>query len=251
VNVKTCFICLAAAFFVISCSGVSKPFKPVSYENPEDRQLNLIIFLQGRGGNLKCLFGGHTCFEKEGFISEIRDRNLPFDMIAPNAHFGYYRNQDLVRRIKEDIIQPAQAKGYEKIWLVGVSMGGLGSLFYFEKYPNDIEGVILLGPYLSKGKVINDIKNQGGLASWKPGEYDPVKEWDRFIWEFLKQQTMDKPSAHSLYLGLGTNDYYYTTQKLLAESMPQDHVVETDGRHSFTSFKKIWDQFLDQQILTY
>ena len=50
---------------------------------------------------------------------------LPYDMVAPNAHFGYYFGETLVNRLKVDIIDPSKVKGYENVWLVGASMGGL------------------------------------------------------------------------------------------------------------------------------
>jgi hypothetical protein len=50
---------------------------------------NMIIFLRGRGES-------HEDFAKKGFVDAIKRRQLPYDMIAPNAHFGYYMGETLV-----------------------------------------------------------------------------------------------------------------------------------------------------------
>jgi hypothetical protein len=72
-------------------------------------QKNLIVFLRGRGGS-------YEDFVDKGFVDAISDRKLPYDMIVPNAHFGYYFGETLVGRLKAGIIDPARAEGYEEIW---------------------------------------------------------------------------------------------------------------------------------------
>ncbi|MGE5173202.1 MAG: hypothetical protein ACM3MD_05175 [Betaproteobacteria bacterium] len=51
-------------------------------------------------------------------------------MIVVNAHMGYYLNGTVFTRLKEDVIEPAKARGYDQIWLVGNSLGGYGSISY-------------------------------------------------------------------------------------------------------------------------
>ena len=68
-------------------------------------------------------------FVREGF--EKAGQRLGFDTIMVDAHFGYYMKRSLIPALDEDIIQPALEAGYENIWLLGVSMGGFGSLLYF------------------------------------------------------------------------------------------------------------------------
>ena len=56
-------------------------------------------------------------------------------MIAVNGHLGYYFTRSLIKRIKEDVLDPAFARGYKEIWFVGTSVGGLGSMLYANDYP--------------------------------------------------------------------------------------------------------------------
>ena len=89
----------------------------------------LLIMLPGRGDRA-------SSFVTAGFV-DIADRHQ-FDVLAVDAHFGYYAERILVERLHEDIIAPAKARGYENIWLLGISMGGLGALLYAAEYPNEI-----------------------------------------------------------------------------------------------------------------
>ena len=229
-------------------SGKS-PLETLSYQSIPEKNKNLIVFLRGMGGTLNCPIAGHKCFETEGFVEAVKKRGLPYDMVAPNAHFGYYEDRTLEERLTEDVIKPAKASGYEKIWLVGVSMGGFGSILYLKNHTEDITGVLTLGPFLGYQSIIDEISKAGGLKQWTPGPYDKDEDWQRMLWDWLKQYNGKLDGRPPIYLGIGDDDPYYVGQELLASYLPQDRVIVTDGGHRFSTFKKIWDIFLDNQIL--
>jgi len=54
-------------------------------------------------------------------------------MVAADLHLAYLQGGTMIKRLYEDIISPAQKQGYKKIWLVGISPGGLNSLLYLKK----------------------------------------------------------------------------------------------------------------------
>jgi len=246
----TIYAVLLSVMFLAGCFGSCKtPLEVLKYESTPDRNKNLIVFLRGMGGTLNCFFDGHECFEKEGFVEAVRIRGLSYDMIAPNTHFGYYNDRTLMTRLKEDIIQPAKAKKYEKIWLVGTSMGGLGSILYLKDYEKNIDGVLLLGPFLGEKLIIDEIYSAGGIAYWEPGDYDEEDDWQRMLWHWLKEYNRHGNIHPPIYLGIGKEDFYYRAQKLLASSLSPGHVIEVNGKHRFSTFKRIWDIFLDRQIL--
>lgn len=248
--ISTAVIFLAG--FLLGCVGSTKvPVETLWYESKPDLKPNLIIYLRGMGGATNCFLNPHQCFEEKGFVSVIRERNLPFDMVSPNLHYGYYRDRSFVKRLKEDVINPAKAKGYEKIWIVGVSMGALGSIFYIKDHPGDIDGVVALAPFLGDDEILDEIIENGGLRNWDSGEYDKVKEWQRDIWRFLKDYEHDNPEQAPIYLGIGNKDLYIKGQKLLAEYLQPERVLEIEGKHRYATFKTMWDMFLDQDILNH
>ena len=236
-------VIMAAALVAVSCSG-KKPLATLTYESEPLRNKGLIVFLQGMGGTTSCFIAGHKCFASEGFVEAVRARGLPYDMVAPGAHFGYYKDRTLEQRLRTDVILPAMTRGYERIWLVGVSMGGLGSILYMRQHPEDVDGVLTLGPFLGYDRIIDEIIDAGGVSRWQPGETDTNKDWQRGIWYWLKQRNR-QPDAAPLFLGYGTGDPYVRAHELLAADLPAERSIAVSGGHSFATFKKIWEMFLD------
>ncbi|MEW6672436.1 MAG: alpha/beta hydrolase [Thermodesulfobacteriota bacterium] len=247
------FLRTATALIAFLCSGCMgnghKPMETLTYAEPAGNK-QLIVFLRGLGGTWRCFWEPHKCFETEGLVEAVRERKLPFDMVAPNAHFGYYKDRTIDDRLMQDVIRPAKAKGYEKIWLAGVSMGGLGSILFLRNHPKYIDGVLLLGPYLGDASIADEISKAGGLMQWSPGLYDGQKDWQRLIWDWLKQYCAKPDGRTPIYLGVGNDDQYYDVQKLLADSLPANRVIAVEGGHSPATFKKIWQIFLDKHVLS-
>ncbi|MCB2215234.1 alpha/beta fold hydrolase [Desulfofustis glycolicus] len=224
------------------CS-TNAPLRTLYYqaENPS-RGKTMVIFLRGRGGS-------HEDFADEGFVDAVRERRLPVDMVAPNAHFGYYMGETLIPRLKEDVIGPARRDGYEQFWLVGVSMGGLGALLYAREHPDDVSGVCVISPFLGWSSILNEINEAGGIRSWEPGSYDSDKDWQRMLWHWLQQGAAGNQELPLLYLGYGTEDPYLKGQTLLATILPADRVFAIPGNHTAKTMKEVWLHFLDQGIL--
>jgi pimeloyl-ACP methyl ester carboxylesterase len=238
------FICVAVVSLLLGgCALFGRaPLHFLTYpglEEPLDEK-RLIVFMRGLGGS-------HESFEKEGLVDDIRDRNMPYDMAAPNAHFGYYLGRTLIDRMKADLIDPAKAEGYEEIWLIGFSMGGLGSLLYLREHPDDIQGVYLIAPFLSLGFIQNEIIKAGGLRQWDPGEYDPEDDWQRALWHWLKDEVADNPEMN-IYISYGTEDTYVKGQQLLAEVLPPDRVTALTGGHNYETFRTLWQALLDSGV---
>ena len=245
---KRCLtLILSIAMIVVGCSG-KKPLRILTYESEPLRNKGLIVFLQGLGGTTNCFTAGHKCFEAEGFVEAVRIRELPYDMAAPGTHFGYYKDRTLGERLRTDVILPAKERGYERIWLVGVSMGGLGSLLYKKHHPQDVDGVLALGPFVGYDKILDEIISAGGVQQWQPGRFDENKDWQRMMWQWLKERE-GKENPAPIFLGYGTKDPYVKGHKLLASTLPPEHVISVRGWHSFSTFRKIWEIFLDRGYL--
>lgn len=237
------------AFFIGGCSSGRKPLQTLTYSSTAERSKHLIVFLRGMGGAWGCLIEPHKCFETLGFVEAVQEKRLPFDMVAPDLNFTYYEKRTLVERLTQDVIKPAKAVGYEKIWLVGVSMGGLGAILYRVKAAEPVDGVLLLGPYLGEPSILAEISKVGGLKKWNPGPYGGEKDWQRMVWDGLKQAGEHPDEPIPLYLGVGLDDLFYEGQKLLADALPPDRVIAVSGGHKLSTFKKIWDIFLDRNML--
>lgn len=224
------------------CAWFAKAPMDVLYYRADENssQVNLFVFMRGMGGS-------HRSFEREGLVDDVRTRNLPFDMAAPNAHFGYYSGRSLIKRLKADVIDPARLHSQDHIWLVGFSMGGLGSLLYLREQPNDIDGICLVSPFLGYDAIIEEIQVAGGVRSWSPGVYDPEEDWERMLWHWIKENVAnDQPAP--VYLAYGEEDKYVKAHDLLAAVLPANRVVHLHGGHNYETFKALWDRFLESEI---
>jgi pimeloyl-ACP methyl ester carboxylesterase len=216
----------------------------------------LVVFLHGNGDR-------NSVFNDEGFVDAVREHGLTCDVISVDAHIGYYVNGTILTRLKEDVIDPARTKGYQHIWLVGNSLGGFGALSYAQKYPDEITGVVLLGPFLGERPVISEIRHAGGLLKWEPGDIvlKTKEDTEKHIWIWFKEHGLPGPRQRGdknrpkgpgdvpeIYLGYGTKDRFTYAQDYLASLLPAGQVISIDGGHDWPTWKTLWNRFLDMGI---
>jgi pimeloyl-ACP methyl ester carboxylesterase len=226
------FVSACKAFFPAPAPMQSLPYPAQA----QARAPALLVLLPGRGDNAES-------FEEHGFISAVHDRKLPVDVVAADATFGYYVKETLHERANQDVLDPLLAKGYEHVWLGGISMGGLGSLLLAKDHPGKIEGVILFAPYLGEEEVVQEVERAGGLAQWQP----PVGETDyqRALWRDLKALTSGEQRGPAIYLAFGEQDRFARGHRLLAAALPPERVLRTEGKHDWPPWQKLWGTFLD------
>ena len=186
---------------------------------------------------------------ENGFVQAIRDRGLPVDVAVVDAHMDYYLERSVSERLRRDVITPARAKGYAQIWLLGVSLGGMGSIAYARKYVADVEGVILLAPFLGARGLITEVVRAGGLNQWQPGELEPDDD-ERGLLAWLKQYRADSPELPAIYLGYGTDDRYARTSAMLAERLPAERVATVKGGHDWRTWIHLWKILLDKNLFS-
>lgn len=209
--------------------------------NDNQRSDTLLIFLPG--AYLK-----PEEFEREGFISAVRERHLAADSLLVDADVSYYYDQTLSERLHADVIEPQRAKGYTSIWLVGISIGGFGALIHELARPGSVDGIVALAPYLGRRVLGAEIKKAGGLRTWQaPTGPQPDEEPDRKLWPFFQQYLEAKPSQDlpQLYLGFGLADRFASNHKLLADALPPGRVFTTEGGHDWPEWRQLWRNVLD------
>jgi len=217
-----------------SCVPSAKvPLDTIMYPQEKGNlQECLVIFLPGRGSRA-------AEFEREGFIERIRQSGLKADAVAAELHLGYYANWTAVERLRLDVIAPARARGYKQVWLVGISMGGLGALEYARNYPGEVAGIVLLAPYVGDDEIINEIIQAGGLEAWTPG---PIAELDyqRRLWTWIRDYKMQRLSRPVIYLGYGLDDRFVEADHLLASAIGPHRTMTVPGGHTWTTWKVLW-----------
>jgi len=212
------------------------------YKHPEaQRPCCLIVFLPGRWNRA-------LQYETEQFVQAVYDAGIQADMVAVEAHYGYYARRTVVTRLREDVVAPAQAQGYTQLWLVGVSMGGLGALLYRRDYPDDLTGVVALAPFLGDTEAITEIRAAGGVQQWQTTTMAP-DDYQRQLWQWLKAHLAHPEAGARLYLGYGQQDRFAVAHQLLATCLPAAQVFTNPGGHNWQTWRSLWQAFLKQAAL--
>lgn len=232
-------ITLLSALLMTACSWTPPPTEPMAQVGrpAERRSDTLLVFLPGRGDR-------GMDFVEQGFLEIGAGRG--FDMLAADAHFGYYTSETIVDRLHQDVIRPARERGYERIWLLGISAGGLGAGLYADAHPGMIEGLILLAPYPGDEALVADIAAAGGLAAWT-GDSTAGKDWQRRHWRWLKA-TAETPDRFRIVLGFGRDDRFAQAAELLADELPPERVFRADGGHRWPVWRELWSRIAATDI---
>ena len=196
----------------------------------------LMVFLPGLKDIMKD-------YELQGFVEVVRRTDARVDALVVDAHYGYYANRTVLDRLHLDVIRPAKARGYERVWLVGISMGGAGALLYASRFPGEISGVVALAPFLGSADVIREISAAGGVTTWTAPE-PSATDYPRQLWRWLKQYENPTPVLPQLYLGYGDRDKFAPANQLLAEILSPQQVSIIAGRHDWATWKRLWHVLL-------
>jgi pimeloyl-ACP methyl ester carboxylesterase len=176
-------------------------------------------------------------FARYDFAGIAARAGIRADLVAVDAHLGYYYRQTIVDRLREDVIAPAR-KRYDRIWLAGISLGGTGSILYTNEHPGDVDGIVLLAPFLGEEPVIDEVAAAGGLRGWKAPESLPPSDFQRRMWSWLARSRGKIP----LYLGFGTEDGFARANGLLGDALPSERVFTVDGGHDWKAWQALWEK---------
>ncbi|MCU0231567.1 MAG: lysophospholipase [Acidobacteria bacterium] len=227
----------AAAALLLAASCVPRATVPIRAVSLEQRpSKSLVVLLPGR-------FDEAEDFARRRFPEIAREAGGTFDIVAVDAHLGYYRDGAIAERLEEDVIRPARARGYERIWLAGISMGGLGAIIYGDLHPGGVDGVFLIAPYLGPDDGAAVIAAAGGLAAWTPppGPRDTLGFADR-IWVGAKDM-VGRPQP--VVLAYGRDDKLAATHRVLAAALPPGRVLVLPGGHDWEPWQAAWRQFVE------
>ena len=200
----------------------------------------LVVVLPGRGDDLAAM-------QRTGMAEAIQAAWPDADVILTGLSYDYYMQGRAPQRLHDEVIAPARQHGYREVWLAGASMGGMGTLMYDQAYPGEMDGLILLAPYLGGNSLLREIAESGGISQWQPG---PVPErldagnFQRELWRHLQGWSRDPGKASKVWLAYGDRDRLRKAMPLLEPLLPSAHVNILSGGHDW----KVWSNATQQAL---
>ena len=220
------------------------PTRVVSAPDPAP-QRTLVVVLPGIGSDVRDLDRHH--------VAQAIQRQWPdAEVMLTSAALAYYApDGGLVQRMHDEIIEPARAAGYRKIWLVGASLGGLGVLLYEQQYPGELAGVVAFAPFLGDEVLPDQIRRAGGIEYWRGPEHpvpqqvkNPYTGYPWLVWTMARNWLLRPEQARRIWIVCGDEDNLRPDVELLASALPEAHYVEVEGGHRWS----VWLASMDATL---
>lgn len=230
---------------LLGCYPKGDPAKPVPQvlvPAAQQQARRLVVVLPGRGDSLRGL-------QRSGIAATIHQRWPDTDVILTGLNLGYYMAGNAERRLHDGVVLPAREHGYREIWLLGVSLGGMGAILYDRAYPGQIHGMILLSPYLGEKPLWQEITDAGGIARWQPGPEPAKMDKDNFqheLWRHIHDWSLEPGSTSNIWLGYGDEDSLRPGIDLLAPALPPGQVFLLHGGHNWGFWLPTAGRILEQ-----
>jgi pimeloyl-ACP methyl ester carboxylesterase len=159
------------------------------------------------------------------------------NVVLTGLTFPFYKQGHAAQRLEDDVIARYSRRSRD-LWLVGISLGGMGALLYDRRYPGRAKGMLLLSPYLGEPGTLNAIRSAGGLERWNPGPREMLNKnnFSRQLWRYIKRLDQRPARADTMWLAYGDHDRVRDADQMLAPQLPAGHTIVLPGHHNW----KLW-----------
>lgn len=182
-------------------------------------------------------------FVREGFIDRLRERGVDCPVTIGEVRMAYFADGTIPSRVGE-LVAAARANGAGRVWIAGISLGGLAALCHTARHPQGIAGLALLSPYPGTRLVLREIEAAGGLDAWAAAAEST--DLERETWRWLATRQPGHPPVHAWY---GSGDRFAEGQRLMARALSGENVHEIAGGHDWPDWRGMWKSFLDTDSL--
>ena len=179
-------------------------------------------------------------FRDAGFFAAVERRGAALDLVAVDLDLATISGGGALTALADQVLAPARA-GYRRVWLGGISLGGLLSLCHVADTPGQIDGLCLLAPYPGSRLTINAIARAGGLAHWLPSS-EELTDPEFRAWHWLQQPPADLP----VFVGYGSEDRFAEGMRQIAARFPEADRLAVPGGHDWPVWQLLWENFLDR-----
>jgi len=225
------FALLASASQLLGCRAHGDPDKPIptAFIPAQGQAQRVMVLLPGRADDLERL-------RRSGAADVVQKAWPGTDVVLAELTLDYYMRQDAERRLHDEVVEPLRKRGYQQVWMGGASMGGMGTLLYDRSYPDQLDGMVLLAPYLGSSALHAQIRAAGGLSQWNPGppQTMTMDNWDHELWRYLHALSSQPERTRRIWLAYGDKDRLRKAMPLIEPMLPAGQVLVREGGHSWS-----------------
>lgn len=178
-------------------------------------------------------------FIDAGFVQVLDESGMKADLALPTIDLPAITDGSALPLLRQEVIGPARARGYQSIWLGGISLGGFMALAYASEYPQEVDGLCLLAPYPGSRITTNEITDAGGLETWQATD-GHLEDPEFRVWHWLKSRPADLP----VFCGYGTEDRFAGGMAMLADALQPQSLHTLPGGHEWPVWQSLWRHFL-------
>lgn len=178
-------------------------------------------------------------FVAAGFFAAVAARKLSLDLCAPALDLTAISVGETLPELQRQILEPAR-RAYRRVWLGGISLGGLLALCQAIDRPATVDGLCLLAPYPGSRLTAKAIAEAGGLEAWQASPTQLADPEFR-VWRWLQAP----PAALPVFVGYGSDDRFADGMQRLAERFPARSRHTIPGGHDWPAWQLLWQHFLD------
>jgi len=167
---------------------------------------------------------------------------MVLDLLAVDLGLDAMACGEAIPAILDQIIRPAR-RSYRRVWLGGISLGGLLALNLVADHPGEIDGLCLIAPYPGSRLTTNAIGRAGGLDAWQPTA-EELRDPEFRVYRWLKAPPAELP----VFVGHGRDDRFAGGMQAIAERFPANARQCVAGDHDWPAWRDLWEHFLDRRL---
>lgn len=182
-------------------------------------------------------------FLREGFFEDLNACGVAATIVRSEVPVDMYAADSVVALLRERVLHPLRVGTDDRVWLVGISLGGMTALACAEAHRDLVDGVFAIAPWPGLRPLWSEVPEAGGIASWAARHVDARFDDERRVWRWLGEGARGGPEV---VLGYGLQDRFIKGQQLLGEALPPTHRLLLDGAHDWVTWRAVWRRFLAQ-----
>lgn len=173
-----------------------------------------------------------------GLVQALERSGQALDLHVPDLHIDPTGRFDAGQVLYDGLLGDLQAR-YRRVWLGGISLGGMLAVHQAQRYADGLAGLCLLAPYGGSRLTTNAIERAGGLQAWQPTDAQKA-DVEFQLWLALREGRPRLPA----FVGYGRQDRFADTMAALAGHLPSASVHLVTGGHDWAAWLPLWDRFL-------